>query len=137
MAAVLRYLDFDYSEDSDGNGAWDAMASVPAAQWSALRAEAAQVLAWAHREFGDQRGALEDGAEWDWELQAVAEVVTPQPLHFDSDTGTLQARDCSGGSGSGSSSSSDCSSTQRYTLSLSLSSTPAFSAALRAQFGLE
>ena len=132
MAAVLRYLDFDYSEDSDGNGAWDAMASVPAAQWSALRAEAAQVLAWAHREFGDQRGALEDGAEWDWELQAVAEVVTPQPLHFDPDTGTLQARDRSSGSGS-----SDCSSTQRYTLSLSLSSTPAFSAALRAQFGLE
>jgi hypothetical protein len=25
---ALHYLDFDYSEDDDGNGTWDAMASV-------------------------------------------------------------------------------------------------------------
>ena len=41
MAAVLHYLDFDYSEASDGNATWDAMASVTAAQWSALLAETA------------------------------------------------------------------------------------------------
>lgn len=126
MAAVLRYLDFDYSEDSDGNGAWDAMASVPAAQWGALLAEVAQLLAWAHREFGDQRGALEDGADWDCALQAVAEMVTPQTLHFDPDTGTLQAHAPAEAGG-----------TLRHTLSLSLSSSPAFSAALREQFGLD
>ena len=27
---ALDYLDFDYSEDFDGNGTWDAMASVKA-----------------------------------------------------------------------------------------------------------
>ena len=124
MAAVLHYLDFDYSEASDGNATWDAMASVTAAQWSALLAETAQVLDWAHSEFGGQRGALEDGAEWDYDLQGIAEVVTPQHLRYSEETGVLgvQAGD---------------ESAQRYTLSLSLSGTPVFSAALRERFGLD
>ena len=124
MAAVLHYLDFDYSEASDGNATWDAMASVTAAQWSALLAETAQVLDWAHREFGDQRGALEDGAEWDYDLQAIAEVVTPQQLRYSEETGVLGVQ--AGAEGA-----------QRYTLSLSLSGTPVFSAALREQFGMD
>lgn len=121
---LLNYLDFDYSEGSDGNATWDAMASVPEAQWNALLAEAAQVLAWAHREFGSQHGPLEDGAEWDFALQGVAETATPQQLHYDEDTGVLGCR-------------AEAGSTQRCTLSLSISGTPAFSAALRGEFGLE
>ena len=33
----LNYLDFDYSEDADGVGTFDAMASVAPAQIAALR----------------------------------------------------------------------------------------------------
>ena len=45
---TLNYLDFDYSEDADGTGTFDAMASVLPAQLPALHAEITQVLAWAH-----------------------------------------------------------------------------------------
>ncbi len=121
---ALNYLDFDYSEGSDGSVTWDAMASVPAARRSALLDEVAAVLTWAHRAFGAQRGALEDGAEWDYVVQAVAETATPQLLRYNEETGVLDAQD-------------EAASTPRYTLSLSLSGTPAFSAALREQFGLE
>lgn len=120
----LNYLDFDYSEGGDGNATWDAMASVPAAQWSALLAEVTKVLTWAHREFGSQRGRLEDSAEWDYALQGIAEVVTPQHLRYSEDTGMVGVR-------------SEEDSVQRYTLSLSLTATPLFSAALREEFGLE
>ena len=41
----LNYLDFDYSEDADGNGTLDAMASVLPAQLPALQNEIAAVLA--------------------------------------------------------------------------------------------
>ena len=120
----LNYLDFDCSEGGDGNTTWDAMASVPAAQWSALLAEAARVLTWAHMEFGGQRGPLEEGGTWDCDLQGVAEVVTPQHLRYSEETGMLGVR-------------AEESSTQRYTLTLTLTGTPAFSAALRGQFGLD
>ena len=120
----LNYLDFDCSEGSDGNTAWDAMASVPEAQWSDLLAETARVLTWAHIEFGSQRGPLEDGWEWDYDLRGVAEVVTPQQLRYSEETGVLGVQ-------------ADADSAQRYTLTLSLTGTPAFSEALRGQFGLE
>nr|WP_246254502.1 hypothetical protein [Comamonas jiangduensis] len=38
----LDYLDFEYSEDEDGNGTWDAMASVADKRWHALLAEVHQ-----------------------------------------------------------------------------------------------
>jgi hypothetical protein len=44
----LSYLDFDYSEDEQGWGNFDAMASVLPPQRPALQAELAQVLNWAH-----------------------------------------------------------------------------------------
>ena len=40
---ALDYLDFDYSEDFDGNGTWDAMAAVRPERLPALRAELAQL----------------------------------------------------------------------------------------------
>lgn len=120
----LHYLDFDHSEGGDGNATWDAMASVPVAQWSALLAEVAQVLTWAHQEFGAQRGPLENGADWDYDLQGIAETVTPQHLRYNEDTGVLRVQP-------------ETENTQRYTLSLALSGTPAFSAALQERFGLE
>ena len=65
---TLDYLDFDYSEDDEGTGCWDAMASVPATRVPALAAEVEQLLAWAHRRFKGRRGPIEEGGDWDLSL---------------------------------------------------------------------
>jgi len=65
----LRYLDFDYSEDAEGHGTFDAMASVAPERAHEVQAEIAQVLAWAEAAFPDARGALDEGASWDFDLQ--------------------------------------------------------------------
>ena len=67
---ALDYLDFEYSEDEDGNGTWDAMASVNAHRWPALLEEIRQVLQWASHEFGGRRAPLEEGGDWDYDLSA-------------------------------------------------------------------
>ena len=43
----LQYLDFEYSDDTEGVGTWDAMASVSPNQVTAVQAEVARVLGWA------------------------------------------------------------------------------------------
>ena len=73
MTFDLQYLDFDYSEDDDGCGTWDAMASVWPAQVDALLAEVALVLDWAHREFPGGDDPLDEGGEWDHDLQCLPE----------------------------------------------------------------
>lgn len=115
---TLHYLDFDYSEDAEGTGTWDAMASVAPAQLSALHAEAAQVLAWAHQEFPGQLGPLEEGGEWHYELQGQQEWTLDEHLHFDEATGHIQAQP-------------EPARMPRHTLTLTLSGTPAFCAAFR------
>ncbi len=121
---TLDYLDFDYTEDEDGHGSFDAMAGVAPAQWPALLAEVQQVLAWAHCEFPGARGALEEGGQWDFELQGVREVPTPLDLRFDEGTGQVKASQGTPGQ-------------PRLTLSLTLSGTPAFCAALREAFAID
>ena len=77
MALLLRslhYLDFDYSEDDAGHGTWDAMASVWPAQREALLDEVAWLLDWAHREFPGGHGPLDEGGEWDHDLQVLDEA---------------------------------------------------------------
>lgn len=69
----LRYLDFDYSEDTEGHGTFDAMASTAPEKTHEVRAEIAQVLDWAQAAFPDARGALDDGATWDYDLQETHE----------------------------------------------------------------
>lgn len=87
----LRYLDFDYSEDAEGTGTFDAMASVPPAQIHALHAEIAGVLAWAHARWPDACGPLEEGCVWQFDLQGVREASTPLVLKFDPGSGQLHA----------------------------------------------
>lgn len=87
----LNYLDFDYSEDADGTGTFDAMASVPTVQVPALYAEVAQVLAWAHQHWPDACGPLEEGGTWQYDLQGVQEVTTPLELAFDEASGQISA----------------------------------------------
>jgi len=121
---TLDYLDFDYTENDDGHGSFDAMAAVSPAQWPALQAEVQSVLAWAQREFPGARGALEEGGQWDCELQGVRETPTPLHLRFDEGSGRLQVADGAPGQ-------------PRITLSLTLSGTPAFCAALREAFTID
>lgn len=104
---TLLYLDFDYSEDEDGNGCFDALADTPAERHPAVLAEVTQVLDWARAAFAGQHGALDEGGSWDHDLQVLP-----------------------GGA-------STAASAGRYSVSLSLSGTPAFCAALRERFRLD
>ena len=65
----LQFLDFDFSEDPEGGGTFDAMASVRPAQLAAVRAEISVVLNWAETSFAGQRAPLDEGGEWDVDLQ--------------------------------------------------------------------
>jgi hypothetical protein len=119
---ALHYLDFETSEDDAGHGSFDAMASVSTAQLAALQAEVVRVLDWAHGAFGAP-GPLDEGGEWDCELQGVREVPTTLDVRYDAGSRRL-ALDAAG------------SGPERVTLSLTLTGTPAFCAALRQAFDL-
>lgn len=121
---ALHYLDFEFSDDGEGHGSFDALASVAPAQWPALLAEAARVLAWAHEAFPGGRGAPEDGGEWDYELQGLREVPTPIELDFDEGAGGLREREGPPGQ-------------PRLTLGLTITGSAAFCDALREAFGAD
>ena len=61
----LQYLLFDPSDDGEGTGTWDAMASVRAAQLPEVMTEVQAVLAWAEQHSPGPRGPLDDGGAWD------------------------------------------------------------------------
>ena len=107
---TLLYLDFDYSEDEDGNGCFDALADTPAERHAAVLAEVALVLDWAQAAFAGQHGALDEGGAWDHDLQVL-------PGEANAAVAAVAAERCS--------------------VSLSLSGTPAFCAALRERFRLD
>ena len=78
----LRYLDFDYSEDTEGHGTFDAMATTVPAKTREVLAEVAEVLAWGNATFPDAQGALEDGAAWDFDLQQTSEAPELDTVTF-------------------------------------------------------
>jgi hypothetical protein len=119
----LDYLDFDYSEDAEGTGTWDAMACVQPQRLGALHAEITRLLAWAHHTFAGQQGPCEDGGQWDYDLQAQAEDGTPLHIAYDAAHERLHAQAAPSGG--------------RTTVTLSLSGSAAFGEALRDAFGLE
>ena len=116
----LRYLDFDLSSDDAGHGSFDAMASVAPAQFPALQAEVVRVLDWAEREFGPA-AALDEGGEWDYELQGTREATTPLRVQYAARS--LDLRDAGPA-------------VPRLSLSFTLTGTPAFCEALRVAFAL-
>lgn len=120
-AMALDYLDFDYSEDDEGTGCWDAMASVPPPRVPALAAEIEQLLRWAHGSFAGRRGPVEEGGDWDYELQAQDEAGGLLAWRYDARSATLQSP--AGAQG-------------RTTVSLSLSGSAAFGQALAEAFGV-
>lgn len=118
----LKFLEFDCSEDADGIGTFDAMASVQEARWAELRAEVEQVLAWAERHWGE-RAPLDDGGSWDVALEAVHEVLQPLAMTFEAGRGLRTGQ---GGAAQ-----------SRYSLTVTLCGVPGFCASLREHFGLE
>lgn len=120
---ALDYLDFEYSEDEDGNGTWDAMASVSDSRWSAVLAEVQQVLHWAEHDFRGQRGPLDEGGDWDFDLSAQDDDHgSALDIRWDG-RNTLHAATPQADGYS--------------TLTLTLTGSPAFGDALRQAFALE
>jgi hypothetical protein len=65
----LQYLIFDASDDGEGTGTWEAMASVRAAELPAVLAEVQAVLAATERLAPGPRGPLDEGGVWDADVQ--------------------------------------------------------------------
>ncbi len=122
---TLSYLDFDYSEDDQGIGTWDAMASVTAQRLPALLAEITLVLHWAQQQFCGQRGPLDENGLWDYDLQSQPEGAAPAlRLHYDEEVGQISLAQPPAPQA-------------RYTLTFTLSGGPAFAQALQARFALD
>lgn len=119
----LNYLDFDYSEDADGTGTFDAMASASSGQLAALHAEVSAVLAWAHQHCPDSCGPTEEGGIWQYDLQGMQEVSTPLALAFDEASGQISAI-------------TGHPAPTRTTITLTISGGADFCAALRDAFGV-
>ncbi len=118
MTMNLQYLDFDHSEDTGGVGTFDAMASTAPQHVAQVHAEIAEVLAWAHATFPGARGPVEDGGEWDYDLQEMREFTASDTLQYDEATRSLRVTPGATG-------------TPRHTATLSISGTEAFCAAFR------
>jgi hypothetical protein len=69
----LNYLHFDSSDDGEGHGTWDAMASVKPPQLAAVLAEVHTVLAWCQAHAPGPCGPLDEGGAWDVEQQQTQE----------------------------------------------------------------
>jgi hypothetical protein len=70
----LNYLIFDASDDGEGTGTWEAMASVREADLPAVRAEVQAVLQRAQANEPGPRGPLDEGGAWDADEQVTADV---------------------------------------------------------------
>lgn len=75
----LRFLEFDLSEDTDGLRTWDALASPTAVHTAALLAEAEDLVQHLTQTLGPA-GPLDEGHQWDMDLQIHDEEGRPVPL---------------------------------------------------------
>jgi hypothetical protein len=119
----LQYLEFDCSEDTEGVVCWDALAQPAASHTAALLREVTQLLSWASRFSTQGPGPLDEGSDWDFDLQvqwhsADGQRSTPTRVQWHAEQETLDIRPAPGPG-------------DRVELSLSLSGTPAFAQALR------
>lgn len=119
----LNYLEFDYSEDTSGQGTFDVMASTAAEHVPAVHAEISMVLAWAFDHYPHARGPIEEGFVWDYDLQSQLEYTASQVVDFDPLTRQLTVRPHQPGA-------------PRHTVTLSLTGSIEFCEALRQQFDL-
>ena len=96
----MDYLEFDSHESAEGVRSFEAMASVNEARWPALQAELTQVLAWCHA-WGRAHGtpeplALDDGGEWDVDLQVTREWSEPMATHYEPQRADLRLQPSGG-----------------------------------------
>ncbi|CAM3449071.1 hypothetical protein [Polaromonas hydrogenivorans] len=123
-AMRLDYLAFDYSEDTEGTGVFEAVASVWPERVAAVHAEIVAVLDWAHQAFPGQRGAVGEGGEWDYDLHGLREYTVPEQIGYDAATQRLAVQAASPGK-------------PRHTVTLLLSGTDEFCSSFRQQFALD
>jgi len=69
----LTFLSFDMAEVAEGISTLEAMASTASEQHAAVMAEVQQVLDWARRRFPHAHGPVDDGMDWDHNLQVRVE----------------------------------------------------------------
>jgi len=69
----MHYLRFDLSEDTEGVSTLEALASTAAEQHAAVMAEVQRVLDWARRSFPHTHGPVDEGMDWDHDLQVGVE----------------------------------------------------------------
>lgn len=69
----MDFLSFELAEVDDGVSSLEAMASTGAEQHAAVMAEVQQVLDWAWRRFPGTHGPVDDGCDWDHDLQVAIE----------------------------------------------------------------
>jgi hypothetical protein len=69
----MRFLMFDLIEAGEGVTALEAMASTASEQHEEVMAEVREVLDWAWRRFPVTHGPMDDGNDWDHDLQVTAE----------------------------------------------------------------
>jgi len=121
----MKYLDFDYSEDVHDVGVFEAMVAMSSPlQLAAARAEVVRVLAWAHEAYPDQRAPLDEGGEWDYQLDGLQELTAVETLDFDVARQQLVMQLGPFGP-------------PRHSLTLSLMGTVQFCVAFRAQFEVD
>jgi hypothetical protein len=70
----MDYLTFELEEVDDGVATLEAMASTRAEQHAAVMAEVQQVLDWAWRRFPHTHGPIDEGMEWDHDLQVSVQA---------------------------------------------------------------
>ena len=75
----LRFFEFDLSEDTDGLCTWDALASPAPAHTSAMLAEAEALVQHLTHALGPP-GPVDEGHQWDMDLQIHDEEGRPVPL---------------------------------------------------------
>lgn len=121
---TLNYLEFEYAEDSEGVGSFEAVASVRKEQLPAVEHEMAQVLVWAFGAFSGQRGPVHEGGDWDYDLHGVQEWTAPESIEYEETTGKFLIVPGPAGK-------------PRHTVSFTLSGTPEFCLAFRRQFELD
>jgi hypothetical protein len=69
----MHYLNFEFAEVGDGVTALEAMASTQADRHAAVMAEVQQVMDWAWQTFGHAHGPVDEGHDWDHDLQVLVE----------------------------------------------------------------
>ncbi len=69
----MHYLTIDLSDGADGVTTVEAMASTAAEHHAAVMLEVKQVLDWAWQHFPHAHGPVDDGMDWDHDLQVTVE----------------------------------------------------------------